>query len=608
MRSITLFRQSRLVLLLRQPGICAGTFRLLSPQSREVRLTSSLRRLSSARPLPSQQPEEDDVNQERSVKLWKTINRQPLPRPLRMVRRLQQPLDGSAQQQSPIIATDSPYIAIQDETALWLNEQEQLPKPQQQPMMIEPTMAINNANLAPTELTYTGDTTMPITTRLHLVTPEEDIPSGIWPVFRLMDENGEFRQVEYDEKPTQRRETPSFSSQHSEYQASGPHDLDALRAFLADVYPVHQDEWEHCALLRHAQHPYPDVAESPYSTNTLLRAHRQMIRLRQMDDIMLNAQRQGRISFYMTCRGEEAIHMGAASAMDLNDVVFAQYREQGILMWRGFTLDQFMNQCFSNDMDLGKGRQMPVHYGSRALNFHTISSPLGTQIPQAVGAAYRLKLAGQNSVAVCFFGDGCASTTDFHSGLNFAATLQAPVVFFCRNNGYAISTPVTDQYAGDGVVSRAPGYGIAAIRVDGNDIFAVHAAMREAKRYALQNKAPVLIEAMTYRQGHHSTSDDSTRYRSKTEVEDFADRFDPLVRLGNFLKRQGVLPSTPEAEATIFDEEKLAVLKAMEKAEKRSKPSLDQLFEDVYQTLPPHLREQKEQLLAHIAKYPKKYQ
>ena len=143
------------------------------------------------------------------------------------------------------------------------------------------------------------------------------------------------------------------------------------------------------------------------------------------------------------------------------DVILAQYREQGRLMWRGFTLDQFTNQCFSNDLDLGRGRQMPIHYGSRALNYHTISSPLGTQIPQATGVAYKMKLdaaaaaaKGDSShdpgVAVCYFGDGCASTTDFHAGLNFAATLSAPVIFFCRNNGYAISTSVEDQYAGDG--------------------------------------------------------------------------------------------------------------------------------------------------------------
>lgn len=246
-----------------------------------------------------------------------------------------------------------------------------------------------------------------------------------------------------------------------------------------------------------------------------------------MDTIYHNAQRQGRVSFYLTCRGEEGIHFGATSALQNQDVILGQYREQGPLMWRGFTLQQYADQCFSNEADLGKGRQMPIHYGSRALNYQTISSPLGTQIPQAVGVALQLKLTAaaaeatnidtdtdtgtgvgtdsqhEKAVAICFFGEGCTSTTDFHSGLNFAATLKCPVIFFCRNNGYAISTSVEEQYASDGVVSKAPAYGMAGIRVDGNDVFAVHAAVREARAYALKNNAPVLIEAMSYRQGHH---------------------------------------------------------------------------------------------------------
>lgn len=287
--------------------------------------------------------------------------------------------------------------------------------------------------------------------------------------------------------------TPTFE------KSDGNSALDQLRETLCSIYPQHAAEFGRNRLLQPAQFNYADIE----SQDTLARAHRQMVRLREMDTILQNAQRQGRISFYMTCRGEEAIHLGTASALELSDVILAQYREQGLLMWRGFTLQQFTDQCFSNESDLGKGRQMPVHYGSRALNYQTISSPLGTQIPQAAGAAYRLKLAGKDAISVCFFGEGCTSTTDFHSGLNFAATLSCPVVFVCRNNGYAISTSVKDQYSGDGVVSRAPGYGMAGIRVDGNDIFAMHAAIREARAYALEHKAPVLVEAMSYRQGHH---------------------------------------------------------------------------------------------------------
>lgn len=162
-----------------------------------------------------------------------------------------------------------------------------------------------------------------------------------------------------------------------------------------------------------------------------------------MDNIFYDAQRQGRISFYMTSYGEEAIHIGSSAALSGRDMVFAQYREQGILMWRGFSLMQFADQCFSNAGDPGKGRQMPVHYGSSELNYQTISSPLGTQLPQATGAAYAMKLEQQSKdtpdrVAVCYFGEGAASEGDFHAALNFAATRECPVLFFCRNNGFAI--------------------------------------------------------------------------------------------------------------------------------------------------------------------------
>jgi 2-oxoisovalerate dehydrogenase E1 component alpha subunit len=375
--------------------------------------------------------------------------------------------------------------------------------------------------------------------------------------------------------------------------------FEALRKSLDKQHP--QFGFDQNPLLQPSKHDYPDVP----TKNTLLRAYTHMIRLREMDTIFQNAQRQGRISFYMTCRGEEAIHIGAAAALMLEDVVLAQYREAGVLMWRGFTLQQFADQCFANESDLGKGRQMPVHYGSRALNYQTISSPLGTQLPQAVGAAYRLKLQKKPSVSIVFFGDGCASTTDFHSACNFAATLKAPVLFFCRNNGYAISTPVAEQYAGDGIISRCKGYGMAGIRVDGNDLFAVSATVKAAKAYALEHSAPVMIEAMTYRQGHHSTSDDSSRYRSVEEVKYHARNGDPVLRVESFLREFHVIEE--RQSTTMVDHEKLAVLKAMERAESKSPPPLRELFQDVYFQLPKHLIKQEHKLKEHIGKHKGKY-
>ena len=211
-----------------------------------------------------------------------------------------------------------------------------------------------------------------------------------------------------------------------------------------------------------------------------------MVYTRSLDERMVGAQRQGRLSFYLTCTGEEASVAGTIAAFNADDMVMGQYREQVALRFRGFTTAQFMNQLFSNNQDLGKGRQMPVHYGSRALNFMTISSPLATQIPQAAGYAYGQKLAGKKACTLCYFGEGAASEGDFHAGLNMAAVLKCPVVFVARNNGYAISTPAAEQFAGDGIAPRGLAYGIKTIRVDGNDILAVYAAAVEARKIAVE--------------------------------------------------------------------------------------------------------------------------
>eukprot|EP00986_Skeletonema_menzelii_P011259 scaffold5759_cov135-Skeletonema_menzelii.AAC.2 len=172
------------------------------------------------------------------------------------------------------------------------------------------------------------------------------------------------------------------------------------------------------------------------------------------------------------------------------------------------------------------------------------------------------------------------------------------MIFFCRNNGYAISTPAEDQYAGDGIISRAPGYGMAGIRVDGNDVFAVHAAVAEARKLALETSAPVMIEAMTYRQGHHSTSDDSSRYRDVDEVQAAQDVTDPLIRMDKFLSHYGWMDNN--AVTSIGDEERAAVLRAMEAAEARPTPTLESMFTDVYHEKPPHLIRQEKELRQHL--------
>ncbi|KAI8926188.1 thiamine diphosphate-binding protein [Entophlyctis helioformis] len=338
---------------------------------------------------------------------------------------------------------------------------------------------------------------------------------------------------------------------------------------------------------------------------TLLKMYKNMVLLNSMDIVLYEAQRQGRISFYMTSYGEEATHMGSAAALTMEDVVYGQYREAGVLMYRDFSLDEFMNQCYSNDLDYGKGRQMPVHYGSRAHNFQTISSPLGTQIPQAAGSAYALKQAGKQAVAICFFGEGAASEGDFHAALNIAATTEAPVIFFCRNNGYAISTPAKEQYRGDGIASRGHGYGMDTIRVDGNDVLAVYNAVKEARRIAVEKGRPVLIEALTYRMSHHSTSDDSAAYRSKQELAEWQKRESPIARFRRYVESRGFW--SEEEDVAYRKEARADVLKAFAKAEKRKKPSVTHLFTDVYDDVPQHLQEQRAELERLMAEYPEHY-
>lgn len=345
--------------------------------------------------------------------------------------------------------------------------------------------------------------------------------------------------------------------------------------------------------------------ECSNSDEELLRMYETMMLTHTTDTILYDAQRQGRISFYMMSRGEEAAQVGSAAAFTKDDVMYAQYRETGALIWRGFSIEQMAHQCFSNEHDLGKGRQMPVHYGSKALNIQTISSPLGTQLPQAAGAAYALRREGKGRCVVCYFGDGAASEGDFHAAMNFSSTIGCPVVFVCRNNGIAISTPTTQQYAGDGIVGLAKGYGMKTVRVDGNDVLAVYEASRMAKLYSVKEQKPVLIEAMTFRGGNHSTSDDSTRYRSVDEMRQWFELNNPITRFRSVLMHKGLWDGDREAQIQVSSRQR--VLKALKAAEQAKKPPLDDLFDDVYESLTPALEEQKSKLKSHLSKFASEY-
>ncbi|NMP16673.1 thiamine pyrophosphate-dependent dehydrogenase E1 component subunit alpha [Thalassotalea sp. Y01] len=335
-----------------------------------------------------------------------------------------------------------------------------------------------------------------------------------------------------------------------------------------------------------------------------LRIYKSLAFHRVLDERMIASQRQGRLSFYMAALGEEAASVGSAAALEDEDMIMAQYREQGALIYRGFSLENFMNQMFSNEKDLGKGRQMPIHYGSSELHYMTISSPLCTQVPQAAGYAYGQKLKGKDNVTICYIGEGAASEGDFHAGLNMAAVHGAPVIFFCRNNGYAISTPSTEQYAGNGIASRGVGYDIKTIRVDGNDILAVLKVTQEARKYAVEEGKPVLIEAMSYRLGAHSTSDDPSGYRTKEEEAKYAEH-DPILRMKNWMLAQSWWDEAQDN--ALVDQYREQVLAAVKVAEVIAKPPIEDLISDVYDVPTPALEQQLSDLKEHIKKYPEAY-
>lgn len=326
----------------------------------------------------------------------------------------------------------------------------------------------------------------------------------------------------------------------------------------------------------------------------LLKGYRAMVTTRLVDERMVTLQRQGSISFALSSRGEEACAVASAAALDPADWMYPQYRELGIMFWRGFSIQEYLHHMFCNGKDLLLGRQMPNHFGSRALNVVTVSSPIATQIPQAAGCAYAMKLQKEAAVAICYFGEGATSEGDFHVGLNFAAVRKAPAIFFCRNNGYAISTPACKQYGGENIASKGIGYGMATWQVDGNDFFAVHDVVQKARRHCLEGGGPALIEALTYRLGAHSTSDDPTRYRSDDEVTRWEKRC-PILRLRLYLAKKGLWDE--KKEASLIEEINESISAAIVQAKAAEAPPDASLIQDVYFTVPRALKEQYEEVM-----------
>src|SRR5579864_9093304 len=272
---------------------------------------------------------------------------------------------------------------------------------------------------------------------------------------------------------------------------------------------------------------------------TLRRGLRTMMLTRAFDDRMFRAQRQGKITFYMKCTGEEAIGVAQAFALAPDDMAFPYYRQQGLLIARGWPLVDMMCQCYSNAGDRLKGRQLPVLYSARGAAFFSLAGNLGCQFPQAVGWAMASAYKGDRRIAASWIGEGSTAEPDFHHALTFASVYRAPVVLNVVNNQWAISSH--QEVAGGEqatFAARAIGFGLACLRVDGNDFLAVYGATQWAAARARANHGATLIELFTYRAGSHSTSDDPTRYRPEDEPKDWP-LGDPVERLSRHLIKLG---------------------------------------------------------------------
>jgi len=346
------------------------------------------------------------------------------------------------------------------------------------------------------------------------------------------------------------------------------------------------------------------LAVGPWATEEapelLLRGLRAMLKTRLFDARMLKAQRQKKLSFYMQCLGEEAIAVGQTLALRQDDMHFPTYRQQGILIAREAPLEEMICQLLSNARDPLKGRQLPVMYSYRDLGFFSISGNLGTQYIQAVGWAMASAIKGDTRIAAGWIGDGATAEGDFHAALTFAHVYRAPVILNIVNNQWAIST-FQAIAGGEGITlaTRGLGYGIAALRVDGNDFLAVLAASRWAAERARRNLGPTLIEWVTYRAGPHSTSDDPSKYRPADDWTHFP-LGDPIDRLKAHLIKRGLWSDaqhqalTAELEAEVAAAQKAA--EAYGTFASELAPSAADMFEEVYRDLPPHLRRQRQQL------------
>jgi pyruvate dehydrogenase E1 component alpha subunit len=309
-----------------------------------------------------------------------------------------------------------------------------------------------------------------------------------------------------------------------------------------------------------------------------------MATTRAADLKALKLQRQGRMGTFAPSLGHEACQVGSAFALQPKDWVFPYFRDLGTYITLGFPLKNYYLYWMGNE----EGMRIPTD-----LNIFTISVPVGSQLPHSVGCAMAMKYKKEQAAALAYFGDGATSEGDFSEALNFAGVFKTPNVFICFNNQYAISTPVKRQTAAETIAQKANAYGFDGIRADGNDVLAMYILTREALEKARSGGGPTLIEAITYRMGNHTTSDDASRYRKETEVNDWSRR-DPIERFRLYLKDKGLWDES--FEDRVQKEAEVLISKALEEAESTPPPRPEDLFIHTYKDMTPELNDQLAEL------------
>lgn len=327
----------------------------------------------------------------------------------------------------------------------------------------------------------------------------------------------------------------------------------------------------------------------------LVSAYRNMVTTRILDEKLIALQRQGRMGTYVSCSGQEASQIGAVMALSKEkDWIFPMYRDLGMMIQAGVSIEQLLNRMFGNSEDAAIGRDLPNLFAWKDNHVVSFAAPIASHLPLAVGYGIAARMRKDDLVTIATFGDGATSSGEFHVAMNFAGVYKAPTIFICENNQYAISVPISQQTASESIAIKSVAYGVRGEKIDGNDLFAVYATVKNALDRARKGEGPTLIECVTYRLGAHSTADDWKRYRSDQEVQKWKER-DPITRLRRYLEDKKLWNEQKEIEQRNQIESEISRL--ITQCEKIPPPAPKSIFQDVFFEPSSSLKDQSKELL-----------